>query len=888
MTEPKTILRSDYRSPDYTIDQTKLDFDLRDGLTKVRSELHIRQLRESASVLRLHGQNLVLDSVTVDGRELAHNEYQVDDFSLSLFDLPANSVVSIQTQIVPEENTALEGLYRSGSMYCTQCEAEGFRKITYYLDQPDVLSTYTTRIEADAQSYPVLLSNGNKIAEELLDNGRRTVIWEDPFPKPSYLFALVAGDLALLEDTFVTCSGREIKLEIYSEPHNITQCDYAMDALKRSMRWDEEVYGREYDLDIFMIVAVEDFNMGAMENKGLNIFNTSCVLASPDTATDAAYQRVEAVVAHEYFHNWSGNRVTCRDWFQLSLKEGFTVYRDAQFSADMNAATVKRIEDVSFLRSVQFAEDAGPMAHPIRPDSYIEINNFYTVTVYEKGAEIVGMLHRLLGDEGFRKGSDLYFERHDGQAVTTEDFVIAMEDANAVQLTEFRHWYAQAGTPGLSVLVKSTNTGLRIEFSQSTKPTPGQLSKTPFHIPIAMGLLSAQGEELQSSGATTEGAVQVSDTDNGLLVELKGDSGAVDFVDVPGDAVVSLLRGFSAPVRLSSNRTAADLLVLARNDSDGFSRWDAMQTLFADEIERLASSSATPDRAITTLVGELLQQAQAVPAGDDGEQRALLNCMLKLPTVATLFDRATPIDVHALLDAREQLSRHIGTTFQAEFHGLFEQLQVTQPYSPSPAEVARRSLQHCALSYLAQGGDDIEGSDLPELLERFYQSADNLSDRRAVLVTLLENRWLSADQRAKTLADFYDRWQSEALVVDVWFGLQAANLSLAEVLALESHSAFEAKNPNKLRALYGSFGGANYRVFHAEDGSGYDFLAKRIISLNSVNPSVAARLLTPLTQWQRYGEQRQAQLRGALEQIAAVDNLSTNVYEIVSNSLAVG
>jgi len=889
VTQPQEILRSDYRTPDYTIDRTRLDFDLREGVTKVRSELHIRALRDSASVLRLHGQELTLGSVAVDGRELSHNEYQLDEKSLSLFDLPPDCVVSIETQIVPEENTALEGLYRSGSMYCTQCEAEGFRKITYYLDQPDVLATFVTRVEADAENYPVLLSNGNKVAEESLAAGRRAVTWEDPFPKPSYLFALVAGDLQLLEDSFKTRSGRDIRLEIYSEPHNIAQCAYAMDALKRSMRWDEEAYGREYDLDIFMIVAVEDFNSGAMENKGLNIFNTACVLASPDTATDAAYQRVEAVVAHEYFHNWSGNRVTCRDWFQLSLKEGFTVYRDSQFSAAMNAATVKRIEDVSFLRSVQFAEDAGPMAHPIRPDSYIEINNFYTVTVYEKGAEVVRMMHQLLGDQGFRKGSDLYFERHDGEAVTTEDFVVAMEDANSVQLPEFRHWYAQAGTPKLEVATRPIAGGLRMELAQSTPATPGQPTKAPFHIPLAMGFLSANGEELPLNEVTAQGAVRVRAADNGLLVELLGASGSLEFDGVPDDAVVSLLRGFSAPVRLDSNRSVADLRVLARNDSDGFSRWDAMQTLFADEIERLACAPGTPDAGLMTLVGELLQQAQQLAtsnASARGEQQALLKSMLELPAPAMLFDRHPPIDVLGLLDAREQLQEHISVSFIEQWFELFEGLSSSGGYVANADEVARRGLQHRALGYLALGSAEFRRDEIAGLLERHYLEADNLTDRRAVLAALLENDWLPASLRKSTLADFFERWQHEALVVDVWLGLQAANLDLAGVAALEQHTAFDAKNPNKIRAVYGAFGSTNYRAFHADDGSGYEYLASRIIGLNRVNPNVAARLLTPLSQWQRYTADRQVQMRSALESIAAVDGLSPNVFEIVNNSLA--
>ena len=590
--EHQVIYRKDYVAPVFTITATHLDFDLRDNLTRVESRLVVERASDGPAQLRLHGEELALTRVAIDGRELGNNEYQIDDAFLTLVGIPDQCIIEIETEICPEKNTALEGLYKSKTMYCTQCEAEGFRNITYYLDQPDVLSVFTTRIEADAQAYPVLLSNGNKIEDMMLPSGRRAVTWHDPFPKPSYLFALVAGDLALLEDNFTTCSGREITLQIFSEAHNIAQCDYAMDALKRSMRWDEAVYGREYDLDIFMIVAVEDFNMGAMENKGLNIFNTSCVLATPDTATDAGYQRVEAVVAHEYFHNWSGNRVTCRDWFQLSLKEGFTVFRDAEFSADMNAATVKRIEDVAHLRAVQFAEDAGPMAHSIRPDSFIEISNFYTTTVYEKGAEVVRMLRTLLGAEGFRKGSDLYFARHDGQAVTTEDFVRAMEDANELELAEFRQWYRQAGTPRVHVAQIYSAGGLDLTIEQSCPATPGQDTKTPFHLPLTVGLIAQSGVELAPSELRAASSATLSSRPDGLLVELKEPVTRVRIEDVPEGTVVSALRGFSAPVVMSTNRSNAELAHLVAHDSDGFSRWDSCQTLLAQQIFALADGSA--------------------------------------------------------------------------------------------------------------------------------------------------------------------------------------------------------------------------------------------------------------------------------------------------------
>ena len=890
--EHTVIYRKDYRAPVFTIATTQLDFDLRENLTTVTSKLHVQRATTGSAQLRLHGEDLLLKRVAIDGRELGNNEYTVDAASLTLANVPDDCVIEIETHICPEQNTALEGLYKTGGMYCTQCEAEGFRNITYYLDQPDVLSVFTTRIEADSSAYPVLLSNGNKVADEQLPSGRRQVTWHDPFPKPSYLFALVAGDLAMVEDSFETCSGRTIALQIFSEPHNIGQCNYAMDALKRSMSWDEEVYGREYDLDIFMIVAVEDFNMGAMENKGLNVFNTSCVLATPDTATDAGYQRVEAVVAHEYFHNWSGNRVTCRDWFQLSLKEGFTVFRDAEFSADMNAATVKRIEDVAFLRATQFAEDAGPMAHPIRPDSFIEINNFYTVTVYEKGAEVVRMLRTLLGAAAFRKGSDLYFDRHDGQAVTTDDFVQAMEDANEVKLADFRQWYRQAGTPRIDVAQVRRAGGLDLTIKQSCPATPGQDTKEPFHIPLTLGVIDRAGKDIPAAElrASSPAAV-VTPRPDGLLVELKDSVTTVRIEAVPEGAVLSALRGFSAPVIMTTDRSRQDLAHLVAHDSDGFSRWDACQSLMAAQIARLADGTDTQvDEALTQMMGRVLEQAIATAKKPGGAQeQALLTTLLCLPTEADLFERQRPVAVLELLDARDTLERHLASTHRERWQVLYEALELRKPYSAAVDAMAYRGLKNRALAGMAFAAP-IDA--LPEqVLAEHFAQADNLTDRRAVLSVLLAVEGFSAQLTDRLLNEFYTDWQHEALVMDAWLSLQAGSQlpgALARVEALEQHAAFDAHNPNKIRALYGAFAMANHRNFHAADGSGYEFLAQRIALLNASNPQIAARLMGPLTQWQRYTPDRQVQMRSALEQVLATDKLSPNVYELVSKSLAAG
>jgi aminopeptidase N len=894
--QPKAIRLAEYQPPNHVITDTRLEFDLGDGVTQVTSRLNVRRTG-STSTLRLDGQELELLSVAVDGRALTSNEYQRDDDSLTLFDLPDACELTIVTRIHPEQNVALEGLYksrgRSGGMYCTQCEAEGFRKITYYLDRPDVLARFTTTIVADPR-YPVLLSNGNLIDERKLPDGRRSVTWQDPFPKPSYLFALVAGDLALLRDEFVTASGRHVELRIYSEPHNISQCDYAMGALKRAMRWDEEVYGREYDLDIFMIVAVEDFNMGAMENKGLNIFNVSCVLASPDTASDLAYQHVEAVVAHEYFHNWSGNRVTCRDWFQLSLKEGFTVFRDAEFSSDTNSRTVKRIDDVSQLRTLQFAEDAGPLAHPVRPDSYIEISNFYTTTIYEKGAEVVGMIHTLLGPKRFRRGTDLYFERHDGAAVTTEDFVRAMEDANGFDLRQFRRWYSQAGTPVVTVSSNYRDGELNVAIAQRCPPTPGQPSKAPFHIPLAIGLLDRSGRELLGEAGRTNGSTAVVDSaarienprgDGTLIVNATDATTDIRITGLKDRPVLSVLRGFSAPVKVEYVRPSEELVYLARYDTDGFCRWDAMQSLHADEVERIRGGGTDPARGLLPLYRELLSDVGSGAA--DAERTAMFAAMLAVPTENYLGEMMSEIDVDGLHRARGQLRAALANGLFERWLDLYRRNAATGAYQPDSASIARRALRSLALGFLCAAGDARADSVRALLLEQ-YRSADNLTDRLAALREVVNAQWLDETERKRVVDHFHARWSTQKLVIDQWFSVQAACPrpgALARVEALEAHPDFDGRNPNRLRALYGAFAGQNPVSFHARDGAGYRFLAERVTRIDRANPQVAARLLAPLTRWRRYDAARRVAMRDALRGIESVDAISRDLFEVVTKAL---
>lgn len=881
--QPQVIYLKDYQAPEYLIDETHLTFELFEDHSLVHAQLLMRRnpaRGEGLPALVLNGQQLQLVSVQLDDQALSAGDYQLDDDSLTLHPKAQTFTLDTTVKIHPESNTALEGLYKSGSMYCTQCEAEGFRKITYYLDRPDVMSTFTTTVIAEQHRYPILLSNGNPIGSGPADDGRHWATWEDPFKKPAYLFALVAGDLWCVEDTFTRRSGRDVALRIYVEPENIDKCQHAMVSLKKSMRWDEEVYGREYDLDIFMIVAVNDFNMGAMENKGLNIFNSSCVLARAETATDAAHQRVEGVVAHEYFHNWTGNRITCRDWFQLSLKEGFTVFRDAEFSADMNSRTVKRIEDVAYLRTHQFAEDAGPMAHPVRPDSFIEISNFYTLTIYEKGAEVVGMVRTLLGAEGFRKGSDLYFERHDGQAVTCDDFIKAMEDANGVDLTQFKRWYSQAGTPRLEVSEAYDSTAQRysLTFRQSCPQTPDKREKLPFVIPVALGLLDADGNDLPlrlDGEASAQGSSRV--------LSLTEAEQTFSFLDITAKPLPSLLRGFSAPVKLSFPYNRDQLMFLMQHDSDGFNRWEAGQQLSVQVLQELIGQHQAGQQLS---LDPRLITALATVIGNDALDPAMVAEMLSLPGEAYLTEISQVADVDAIHAAREFARKQIAEQL---FDALWSRYQANRevsrrtPYVAAAEHFARRSLQNIALSYLMLSG---KPQVLAATLEQFKDS-DNMTERLTALAVLVNSPFEA--ERAEVLQAFAEHFKDNPLVMDQWFSVQAASSlpgGLARVKALMQHPAFTLKNPNKVRALIGAFAGQNLVNFHAADGSGYRFLADLVIELNALNPQIASRQLAPLTRWRKYDAARQALMKAELERILASGTLSSDVYEVVSKSLA--
>ena len=881
--QPKMIYLKDYQAPEYLIDETHLTFELFEDHTLVHAQLVMRRNPARGAglpSLALDGQQLELLSVKLNDLELTAQDYQLTDSHLTLHPQTEQFVLDTSVKIHPESNTALEGLYKSGGMFCTQCEAEGFRKITYYLDRPDVMSTFTTTVIGDKNRYPILLSNGNPVGSGPQDEGRHWATWEDPFKKPAYLFALVAGDLWCVEDTFTTMSQREVALRIYVEPENIDKCQHAMNSLKKSMRWDEETYGREYDLDIFMIVAVNDFNMGAMENKGLNIFNSSAVLARAETATDAAHQRVEAIVAHEYFHNWSGNRVTCRDWFQLSLKEGFTVFRDAGFSADMNSATVKRIQDVAYLRTHQFAEDAGPMAHAVRPDSFIEISNFYTLTVYEKGSEVVGMLYTLLGAEGFRKGSDVYFDRHDGQAVTCDDFISAMEDANGVDLTQFKRWYSQAGTPRLSVSEQydGASQTYSLTFTQSCPATPGQTEKLPFVIPVALGLLDAKGKELplqlagESSPAGTSRVLSVTESQQTFT-----------FTGIAEQPLPSLLRGFSAPVKLHFAYSRDQLMFLMQHDSDGFNRWEAGQQLAVQVLQDLIGQH---QRGEALVMDQRLVQALRSVLGNEQLDQAMVAEMLSLPGEAYLTEISDVADVEAIHAAREFARKQLADSL---YDALWARYQVnrevskTTPYVPQASHFARRALQNIALSYLMLTG---KPEVLAAALEQFEHS-DNMTERLTALAVLVNSPFEA--EKAQALASFAEHFKDNPLVMDQWFSVQAGSTlpgGLQRVRELMEHPAFNIKNPNKVRALMGAFAGQNLINFHAADGSGYRFLADIVIQLNGLNPQIASRQLAPLTRWRKYDSARQALMKAELERIRHSGELSSDVFEVVSKSLA--
>jgi aminopeptidase N len=878
---PKTVYLKDYTVPEYLIQNVDLNFTLDEENTRVVSRLTMCRnpaSRSSDASLTLAGENLKLVRVVLnEDSELGDRDYLQTPDSLIIHEVPQQRsfVLTIENLINPKANTALEGLYLSNGMLCTQCEAEGFRKITYFLDRPDVMATFTTTIVGDKDRFPVLLSNGNKVDSGELADNRHWVTWKDPFKKPCYLFALVAGRLECVENRFTTASGRDIALQIFVEKHDLDKCDHAMQSLKHAMAWDEQVYGREYDLDLYMIVAVGHFNMGAMENKGLNIFNTKFVLARPDTATDADYEHIEGVIGHEYFHNWTGNRITCRDWFQLSLKEGFTVFRDQEFTGDRTSRAVKRIEDVNMLRTRQFAEDAGPLAHPIRPDAYIEINNFYTLTVYEKGAEVVRMLHTLLGAEGFRKGSDLYFERHDGQAVTCDDFVSAMEAANGADLSQFRRWYAQAGTPVISVTqhFDPAQKTLSLTLSQHCPPTPGQTAKEPLHIPVVTGLINRDGSPaLCRLGENAAAAGQV-------VLEFTRAEQTFVFSGLEEEPVVSLLRGFSAPVKLALNRPLEELAFLLSHDPDTFNRWDAGQQLAVQVMSGLiVDYQDGAELAVNPLLIDAYRKVLEQPWDD----LSYFSLLMTLPSELYLTEQMRVVDVEAIHHAREAVAKAMAEQLREPLEALYLRYHRDESGRFDAGAIGRRRIKNTCLGYLARlDADWVRHWSLQQ-----FNAAKNMTDQLAALSVIVNH---PHPARQQCLDSFYRQWQHEALVIDKWFTAQAMSPmpgTYQKVLGLLDHPAFDIRNPNRVRSLIGAFSQSNPLHFHAPDGRGYRFLADRILELNSLNPQVASRMVGALTSWRRYDENRQNLMKAELERIVSTEAISKDVYEVAAKSLA--
>jgi len=862
-TPPIQTFRKEYRRPDFEVDSVELEFELDPDATVVRSTLKGRRAGAADAPLVLHGEDLTLLSLVLDGRDLPAEDYSRGDDALTIHSVPDTFELRVAVQINPAANTQLSGLYVSSGVFCTQCEAEGFRRITYFPDRPDVMARYRVRIVADAERYPLLLSNGNRVEEGVLEGGKHYAVWEDPFLKPCYLFALVAGDLGHIHDTFTTMGGRVVDLYIYSEHDNVDRLQHAMACLRSAMKWDEDTFGLEYDLDIYNIVAVNDFNMGAMENKSLNVFNASRVLASPDTATDSDYEVIDGVVAHEYFHNWTGNRVTCRDWFQLTLKEGLTVFRDTLYSSDMTSLAVKRIGEVRILRAYQFPEDAGPMAHPIRPESYIAMDNFYTTTVYDKGSEVVGMYRTLLGAEGFRKGMDLYFERHDGQAVTCDDFRAAMADANGVDLDQFERWYSQAGTPEIEAEGRwdADSASYRLQLSQSCRPTPGQTVKEPFHIPVACGLLGAGGRELCGT----------------RVLELREASQEFVFEGIGEEPVPSLLRNFSAPVKLRFGLDHHQLAFLAAHDSDPFNRWEASQTLYQQVLLGLVAAireGASP--SLDESVVEVFEQT----LGAEGMDRSLQAFALNLPGERVLGQEMAIVRPGALHRARRLAIRSLASRLQAPLTALYHRLTPSGPYEHTPAEAGRRRLRNLCLGYLSS----LETAETIALCRAQFEAADNMTDEIAALNCLASTPGADGEW---ALDDFYGRWKGVALVVDKWLSVQAlADLpDIAErVDALLGHEAFDIRNPNKVRALVRCFA-FNQAAFHRADGVGYRWMADRIEELDRLNPQMAARMADAFTQLRRFDLDRQLLMKEQAERLVARAGISKDLFEILTKTL---
>ncbi|KPC54700.1 aminopeptidase N [Amantichitinum ursilacus] len=878
MTEQRTaIQRLDYTPPAFLIDRVDLTFELEETHTRVLSRLVLKRNPAHPTAdapLVLNGEELSLESIKVDGRQLTPGEYELGDVTLTIPNLPAEAILEIANTINPLSNTTLSGLYVSSGNFFTQCEAEGFRRITYYLDRPDVMAKFTTTIVADKTRYPVLLGNGNRVGQGNLDKNRHWVKWVDPFKKPSYLFALVAGKLVVLADRHTTASGKTVNVEVWVEPGEQDKCHHALASAKAAMKWDEERFGLEYDLDTYMIVAVSDFNMGAMENKGLNIFNTKYVLAKPETATDVDFDGIEAVVGHEYFHNWTGNRVTCRDWFQLSLKEGLTVFRDQEFSSDIGSRAVQRISNVRVLRERQFPEDAGPQAHPIRPDSYLEINNFYTATVYEKGSEVVRMYQTLLGREGFRKGMDLYFKRHDGQAVTCDDFANAMQDANQFDLTQFKRWYSQAGTPQLTVegVFDQAAQTFALTVRQSAPATPGQPEKLPYHIPFAVGLLDQNGSELK---LTLQGE-DAAEAATSRVLHVREAEQTFVFTGISSKPVPSLLRDFSAPVKLDYPYTDDELVFLIAHDTDPFARWEAGNTYLVRLLLQLYRAGDTPKapEQLVAAFARLLTQDRLDPA--------LVALMLELPSENYLFEAINDVDPARLHAVHHGLTQSLARELRSQLFAAYQKQHTGVPYRYSAEEAGRRSLQNVCLSYLAELDEPM----MAELLSNQYRRADNMTDRLAALKALIQR-----DGAETWLDDFATMWQDDALVMDKWFALQALSDrpgTLSRVQKLMEHPAFAITNPNKVRSLIGAFCHSNLVAFHAADGYGYAFAADRVLQLDKLNPQIAARMAACFNRWTRLEPGRRALMKAELERIAREPGLSSDTFEIVSKALQAG
>lgn len=865
-TKPQVQYREDYQPPHYWIDTLDLDIQLHESATEVVAISRVRRNGEHDEPLVLDGEQLELLQVAVNGVDIA--QYQQTESGLILSQLPEEFVLTIKTQINPAGNTALEGLYKSGSAFCTQCEAQGFRRITYYLDRPDVLARFSTRITADATAYPYLLSNGNRVDQGTLDDGRHWVQWQDPFPKPAYLFALVAGDFDVLRDSYTTLSGRNVALEIFVDKGNLHRAGHAMDSLKASMAWDEQRCHLEYDLDIYMIVAVDFFNMGAMENKGLNVFNAKFVLADANTATDSDYLDVERVIGHEYFHNWTGNRVTCRDWFQLSLKEGLTVFRDQEFSSDLGSRTVNRIQNVRIMRGPQFAEDAGPIAHPIRPDAVIEMNNFYTLTVYEKGSEVIRMLHTLLGEQAFQRGLALYLQRHDGQAATCDDFVAAMSEASGRDLTRFKRWYSQAGTPVLTVTdaYDAKQQRYTLTVRQHTPATREQPGKLPLHIPLSLALYTDQGEPL---------SLLVNGDIVGPVLDVLEEEQQFVFEQIPSRPVPALLQGFSAPVKLDYPYSDEQLTLLAKSSIDEFVRWDAVQMLInkavMDNLSRLQRGDvARMPRTLIDVFRTTLEDASL--------DRALQAQMLMLPDLGSLLELFEQVDIGLLGQVHQQLQTELAEALRPLWQQAYEQ-NLTPEYRIDHQDIGQRAMKNVALGYLALAGD-------AATVQQQYLNADNMTDTLAAMKAAVRAELNEVDAM---LADFEAKWRQDGLVLDNWFRLQATapgEGTLARVQQLMTHPTFSLNNPNRVRALVGAFASANPLQFHRLDGAGYDLLVSVLMQLNDSNPQVASRLVTPLIQFSRLDDARQGLIKARLQQLMALPALSRDLFEKISKALA--